>query len=72
MSGRYTCVGGHDRCDQMYPGPTCPYCERSADREWVLAYLKSRALEDDGPLAFISIRKDVRDDLISLLENEPE
>lgn len=23
----YRCVNGHDRCDQMYPGPDCPYCE---------------------------------------------
>lgn len=22
------CVGGHDRCNQMYPSPECPYCER--------------------------------------------
>lgn len=24
----FRCVNGHDRCDQMYPGPDCPYCER--------------------------------------------
>jgi DNA-directed RNA polymerase subunit RPC12/RpoP len=24
----YRCVNGHDRCDQMYPGSNCPYCER--------------------------------------------
>ena len=24
----WRCVNGHDRCDQMYPGPECPYCER--------------------------------------------
>lgn len=24
----WRCVHGHDRCDQMYPGPDCPYCER--------------------------------------------
>jgi hypothetical protein len=24
----WKCVHGHDRCDQMYPGPDCPYCER--------------------------------------------
>jgi len=24
----YKCVNGHDACDQMYPGPECPYCEK--------------------------------------------
>jgi hypothetical protein len=24
----YRCVNGHDYCNQMYPGPNCPYCER--------------------------------------------
>lgn len=23
----YRCTRGHDRCDQMIPGPECPYCE---------------------------------------------
>lgn len=30
----YVCVNGHDRCDQMYPGPDCSYCEkRMTDHE---------------------------------------
>ena len=28
----YKCVHGHDRCDQMYPGADCPYCEMTARR----------------------------------------
>lgn len=23
----YTCINGHDLCNQMHPGPNCPYCE---------------------------------------------
>ena len=26
----YRCVHWHDRCNQMYPGPDCPYCEKTA------------------------------------------
>ncbi len=26
---KYICVNGHDHCNQMYPGPDCPYCERA-------------------------------------------
>ena len=28
----YKCVHGHDRCDQMLPGPDCPYCEKTERR----------------------------------------
>ena len=28
----YKCVHGHDRCDQMLPGPGCPYCEKTERR----------------------------------------
>lgn len=24
----YKCVNGHDRCNEMYSGPECPYCEK--------------------------------------------
>lgn len=27
-SSDYRCVHGHDKCNEMYPGPDCPYCEQ--------------------------------------------
>jgi hypothetical protein len=29
---KWRCVNGHDRCDQMYSGPDCPYCDRVLTR----------------------------------------
>lgn len=31
----WQCVGGHDLCATMYPGPDCPYCEEKAENPFL-------------------------------------
>ena len=50
----YRCVQGHDKCAEMYPGPDCPYCERTERAYWAEHTLPNPELEPepDGMLAY--------------------
>ena len=63
MSG-YKCVHGHARCDQMYPGPECPYCVKALRKPSELLALRARvahleaALREARPFVYMSVTQE--------------
>ena len=68
MSG-YKCVHGHDRCDQMHPGPECPYCvkaPRKPSELLALLALRARVAKLEAALEEIAERRFLAETMIEI------